>query len=272
MALIDPLATPRPANPRPASALSEGDEQALLGQIAHLATDVDRAAAHFERAEAALRAGGRYGRLPYLLVPRAMGQVWRGARWRTARALAEEGRTIADRTGQPEWVARATVTLGILDALQGCHERALESAAQVEEASLRLGQNRQLSLAALARALTASGAGRYAEAYARLRSLFAEPSAAMSAPASPPYAYEEFWALAFLAEAAPAAGEAADARAVVGHIAAPATTPCRCCGRPGTCTSPSASNTRRTTRSSTDRSAEGTCRRPADVPPPTCAA
>ncbi|MGW5652663.1 AAA family ATPase [Streptomyces humi] len=220
MALTDPLAAPRPATPSPASTLSEGDEQALLGQIAHLATDLDRAAAHFGRAEAALRAGGRYGRLPYVLVPRAMGQIWLGTRWRTARALAEEGRTVADRTGQPDWVARAGVTLGILDALQGHHERALERAAEVEEASLRLGQNRQLSLAALARALTASGTGRYAEAYARLRSLFAEPSASMSAPASTPYAYEEFWALAFLAEAAPAAGEAADARAVVAHIAA----------------------------------------------------
>jgi DNA-binding CsgD family transcriptional regulator len=189
---------------------ADADERSLVGQVAHLVSDLDRAAPLLEEAEAAVRAGGRYGRLPQLLVPRAMGQIWLGTQWHTAQALAEEGRMIAGRTGQPDWVARATGTLGIIAALRGQHDTALEYAAEVEEASLRLGQNRQLNLAALARALTASGTGRYAEAYARLRSLFADPAT--------PYAFEQFWGLAFLAEAALPAGEQDDARTVVEHV------------------------------------------------------
>ncbi|KOV96531.1 MULTISPECIES: helix-turn-helix transcriptional regulator [unclassified Streptomyces] len=206
-------ATPQPA-PGPAGGHGDGDgdEQSLVGQVAHLVSDLDRAAPLLEAAEAAVRAGGRYGRLPQLLVPRAMGQIWLGTQWHIAQALAEEGRMIAGRTGQPDWVARATGTLGIIAALRGQHDRALEYAAEVEEASLRLGQNRQLNLAVLTRALTASGTGRYAEAYARLRSLFAGPAT--------PYAFEQFWGLAFLAEAALPAGEEADARTVVEQVTA----------------------------------------------------
>ncbi|MER7930277.1 AAA family ATPase [Streptomyces sp. NPDC096057] len=207
LALTDPVPRSRPY-PTPESA--DGEDAVLLGQVAHLVGDLSRAAPLFEHAEAVVRADGRYGRLPQILVSRAMGRIWLDTRWHTARALAEEGRSVAERTGQPDWAARATATLGLVDALRGRHERALERAAEAEEAALRLGQNRQLSLAALVRALTASGTGRYAEAYTRLRSLFAEPAT--------PYAHEEFWGLAFLAEAAPHAGETADARAVLAHI------------------------------------------------------
>ncbi|MGP4052129.1 AAA family ATPase [Streptomyces sp. 2A115] len=210
MALIDPQTLPRPPAPHPPSQVPDGDGQSLLGQITHLTCDLDRSAPLFEKAEAAARANGRYGRLPQILVPRAMGQIWLGSQWHTALALAEEGRVIASRTGQPDWVARATGTQGLIKALQGHHERALECAAEVEEASLRLGQNRQLSLAALGRALTDCGTGRYADAYAQLRSLFAEPMT--------PYSFEQFWGLAFLTEAALPAGEQADARTVVAHV------------------------------------------------------
>jgi DNA-binding CsgD family transcriptional regulator len=209
LALVDPLSVPRPAITHPA-ARAGGDERRLLGQVAHLIADFDRAGPLWEEAEAAARADGRYGRLPHILVARAMGQIWLGTRWHTALALAEEGRTLAARTGQPDWVARATGTLGILAALRGDHDRALECAAEAEDASLRLGQNRQLDLAALARSLTASGTGRYAEAYTQLRSLFCEPAAHGS--------LERFWGLAFLAEAAAPAGEKADAQDVVGQI------------------------------------------------------
>ncbi|CAM5521570.1 MULTISPECIES: LuxR family transcriptional regulator [Streptomyces] len=205
-----PLPQAQPPHSAPGPAGGDGDEQHLVGQVAVLASDLDRAAPLLEEAEAAVRAGGRYGRLPQLLVPRAMGQIWLGTQWHTAQALAEEGRMIAVRTGQPDWVARATGTLAIIAALRGQHDKALEYAAEVEEASLRLGQNRQLNLATLARALTASGTGRYVEAYARLRSLFADPAA--------PYAFEQVWGLAFLAEAALPAGEQTDARTVVEHV------------------------------------------------------
>ncbi|MFF0478860.1 AAA family ATPase [Streptomyces sp. NPDC004284] len=211
MALTDPLSVLRPPEPHPLPGLREEDEANLIAQVAHLTNDLDRAAPLYVKAEAALRADGRYGRLPQAVVPRAMGQIWLGSRWDAVHALTEEGRVVAEQTGQPEWVARATGARAVVLALEGDHEQALVCAAEVEEHSLRTGLNRQLHLASLARALTASGTGRYAEAYARLRALFAEPAG--------PYAYEDFWAVVFLAEAAFPAGETEDARSVVKHLA-----------------------------------------------------
>ncbi|WLW57299.1 AAA family ATPase [Streptomyces sp. YU58] len=212
MALTDPLAVPRPPVPHPVPRPSEVEGRNLFSQVTTLTIDFERAAPLLEEVEGALRAAGRYGPLPLMLVPRTMCQIWLGTQWDTALALAEESRMIAERTAQPDWAARATGMLAVVAALRGEHDRALECAAEVEESSLRLGQDRQLSLAVLARALTASGTGRYAEACVRLRSLFADPTT--------PYAFEQFWGLAFLAEAALPAGEQADARTVLDHVTA----------------------------------------------------
>ncbi|MEV0850155.1 LuxR family transcriptional regulator [Streptomyces sp. NPDC049954] len=203
VALTEPSAVGRTS---PNGAPDPADRGAL-GQVAHLTGDLDRAAPLLAEAEAAARAEGRYGQLAPLLVTRALGEIWRGTAWGTAHATAAEGRAIATGTGQPEWAARATGAQGVIEALRGRYDKALECAAEVEEASLRLGRSRPRDLAALARALTASGTGRYAEAYVRLRSMFTGHAA--------PLGLEQLWALAFLAEAAPPAGETADARAVV---------------------------------------------------------
>jgi DNA-binding CsgD family transcriptional regulator len=212
LSLTDPLSVPRPPVPQPVPRPSETEGRSLFSQVTTLTIDFELAEPLLREVEAAFRAGGRYGQLPLMLVPRTMCQIWLGAEWHTALALAEESRMIAERTAQPDWGARATGMLAVVAALRGEYDRALECAAEVEESSLRLGQDRQLSLAVLARALTASGTGRYAEAYVRLRSLFADPTT--------PYAFEQFWGLAFLAEAALPAGEQDDARTVLDHVAA----------------------------------------------------
>ncbi|MFI9834555.1 LuxR C-terminal-related transcriptional regulator [Streptomyces sp. NPDC051913] len=209
LALTDPAAASLEAPPA-ASRPSGTEELMLLGQVAHLTGELQRAAPLLARAETTARAEGRHGRLPRLLVARALGEVWLGTRWSTALALAEEGRFIADRTGQADWAARAVGAQGILHALCDRPEGALRCATETEEAALRLGQSRHLDLAALTRAVAASGAGRYAEAYAQLRALLTERTA--------PYAFEQVWALAFLAEAAWPAGERADATTVVEQI------------------------------------------------------
>ncbi|MGW2297407.1 AAA family ATPase [Streptomyces violaceorubidus] len=211
LALTDPSAASREA-PAAAPRPSGTEELMLLGQVAHLTGDLQRAAPLLARAETTARAEGRHGRLPRLLVARALGEVWLSTRWATALALAEEGRFIAGRTGQADWSARAVGVQGILHALCDRPEDALRCATEAEEAALRLGQSRHLDLAAITRALAASGAGRYAEAYAQLRALLTERTA--------PYAFERVWALAFLAEAAWPAGERADAGAVVERIRA----------------------------------------------------
>ncbi|WP_331729440.1 AAA family ATPase (plasmid) [Streptomyces sp. NBC_00028] len=211
LSLIDPLRVPRPPVPQPVPRPAEVEGRSLFSQVTTLTVDFELAEPLLKEVEGAFRAVGRYGQLPLMLVPRTMCQIWLGTQWDSALALAEESRMIAERTGQQDWAARATGMLAIVAALRGEHDRASEGAAEVEESSLRLGQSRQLSLAVLARALTASGTGRYAEAYVRLRSLFADPRT--------PYAFEQFWGLAFLAEAALPAGEQADARTVVDHVA-----------------------------------------------------
>ncbi|KUN18844.1 LuxR family transcriptional regulator [Streptomyces antibioticus] len=211
LSLIDPLKVPRPPVPQPVPLPSQVEGRNLFSQVTTLTIDFELAAPLHVEVERALRAAGRYGQLPLILVPRTMCEIWLGTQWHTALALAEESRMIAERTAQPDWAARATGMLAIVAALRGESDRASECAGEVEESSLRLGQNRQLSLAVLARALTASGTGRFAEAYVRLRSLFADPAT--------PYAFEQFWGLAFLAEAALPAGEQADARTVLAHVA-----------------------------------------------------
>ncbi|MGW0858430.1 AAA family ATPase [Streptomyces sp. NPDC002690] len=209
MALTDPLSTSREPLPAP-SASSGAEDRMLLGQVAHLTGDLVRAAPLLEEAERAARADGRHGRLARILVARALGEIWLSTRWRTARTLAEEGRAVAERTGQEEWAARAAGVQGVIDALQGRHDKALARAAEVEKASLRLGQSGQLGLPALTRALASSDTGRYAEGYAQLRGLFTEHTT--------PYAFEQFWGLAFLVEAALPARQTADAAAVVAHV------------------------------------------------------
>ncbi|MFD7408539.1 AAA family ATPase [Streptomyces sp. NPDC059866] len=209
MALMEPLSASRlPLHGT--TDRSDIDDRILLGQAAHLTGDLSRAALLLQEAEAAVRVDGRHRQLPHILVARAVGEIWLGSQWRTAEAMAEEGRVTATRTGQPNWAARATGVQGVIEALRGHHDRALECAAAVEDASLHLGHGKQLSLASLTRALAASGTGRYAEAYAHLRSMFTELTT--------PYSFEQFWALAFLVEAALPARKSTDAEAVVERV------------------------------------------------------
>ncbi|MFE9611745.1 LuxR C-terminal-related transcriptional regulator [Streptomyces sp. NPDC006012] len=206
MALVEPLAVSRvPLHPAPGQA-----DRFVLGQTAHLTGDLGRAALLLKAAEADVRAAGRHLHLPQILVARALVEVWLASQWQSAEAMTEEARTVALRTGQTRWAARATGAQGVIKALQGRHDKALECAAEVEEASLHLGYGKQLRLAALTRALTASGTGRYAEGYAHLRSLFTELTT--------PYSFEQLWGLAFLVEAARPAGRLDDARDVVGQV------------------------------------------------------
>ncbi|WP_042414873.1 helix-turn-helix transcriptional regulator [Streptacidiphilus anmyonensis] len=188
----------------------------LLGQATALTGDLERSRGLLQEAAARNRATGRYGLLPQILVPLAMGGVWRSREWDSVLAEAEEGRTIAEATSQPRWVALADGAAGLVKALRGDDEGALAHAASAEAAALRLRQPRQFGLAVLTRALTSTGAGRFADAYRQLLPLFDDP--AMSHP------YEQGHALAFLAEAALPVGEADAARVVVERLAESAST------------------------------------------------
>ncbi|WP_353940338.1 LuxR family transcriptional regulator [Streptomyces sp. HUAS MG91] len=209
LALTDPLSISH--TPLRAADPPTPDDQLILGQVAHLTGDLERAGELLEAAERAARATGRHGRLPHILGARALGEIWRGTQWRTAHAMADEARTIATRLRLDNYAARATGAQGLIEALQGHHDKALERAAAIEGASRHLDQGQHLNLATLTRVLTASGAGRYADAYTQLRASFTELTT--------PYSFQQFWGLAFFVEAALPAGEAEDARTVVKEIA-----------------------------------------------------
>ncbi|MFI6876311.1 AAA family ATPase [Streptomyces sp. NPDC050400] len=197
-----PLRVTEPAGP---------DEYLFLGQAAHLTGDFERAAQLLQEAEEAARAEGRRGRLPHILEARALGEIWLGSPWDTAHALATEARTIGAGLGHGNYAARAVGAQGVIEALQGRHDKALERAVAIEEASRHLGQGQHLNLATLTRVLTASGTGRYAEAYTQLRSSFTELLT--------PYSFQQLWGLPFLVEAALPAGETDDVKAVVEQVA-----------------------------------------------------
>ncbi|MEU6840429.1 AAA family ATPase [Streptomyces sp. NPDC046716] len=209
LALTDPLSISH--TPLRAAEVSSPDEQLFLGQVAHLTGDLERAGELLGTAERAARSTGRHGRLPHILGARALGEIWRGTQWQTAHAMADEARTIATRLRLDNYAARATGAQGLIEALQGHHDKALERAAAIEGASRHLGQGQHLNLATLTRVLTASGSGRYADAYTQLRASFTELTT--------PYSFQQFWGLAFFVEAALPAGEAEDARTVVKEIA-----------------------------------------------------
>ncbi|MER5949459.1 LuxR family transcriptional regulator [Streptomyces sp. NPDC001904] len=209
LALTDPLSISH--TPLRVSEPPTPDEQLILGQVAHLTGDLERAGELLEAAERAARATGRHGRLPHILGARALGEIWLGTQWRTAHDMAEEARTVAVRLRLDNYAARATGALGLIEALQGHHDQALEHAAAIEGASRHLAQGQHLNLATLTRVLTASGSGRYADAYTQLRSSFTRLTT--------PYSFQQFWGLAFFVEAALPAGETEDARTVVKEIA-----------------------------------------------------
>ena len=188
----------------------------LLGMAAHAVGDEVRAADFLDRAETRLRDQGRLGLLPQVLsmqvqVCNELGE------WDRAAAAADEGRLLAEETGQLIWGAGTLVCAARTDALRGNVERALRLAAQAELAANRQRLNDLLSCVQLARGSAWLSAGRYDEAYTALRRLFD--------PTDPSFHQRErFAGVSYLAEAAARSGRREDARAVLADLERVATT------------------------------------------------
>ena len=182
----------------------------LLGMAAHAVGDEARAADLLQRAEAGLRAGGRFGPLPQVLSMEVQVNLELG-NWDRADAAASEGRRLAEDTGQPIWTAGTLVCDARARALRGEPDRALELAAEAERTASRRRLNDLLCVVQIARGTAWLLAGRYGDAYDAL--------ARTMNPDDPSYHQRErFAGIVAYVDAALRSGHRRDAAAVVADL------------------------------------------------------
>ena len=158
-----------------------------------------------------LRAQGRLGHLPRLLLIQTWGAISLGD-WTTAMSAADEAERLAAETAEPFWTAGAQAMKGWLAALRGYPELAATLATGAERILVPAGPNFLLAIVQVARGVAALGNGRRAEAYEELRRIY-DPAD----PAHHPVI--GYWVIADLAEAAAYSGDQASAGALVDKVA-----------------------------------------------------
>jgi DNA-binding CsgD family transcriptional regulator len=189
--------------------VDDPDALRLLGMAAHALGDPVRSVEMLHRAETKLREQGRLGLLSQVLTMQILDRIELGD-WNRAAALADEGRRLAQDTGQPIWDTGTLLMGAMVVGLHGDNDRAQSLATQAEHAANgRLTD--LLACVQLARGFGWISIGNHTEAYDALRRLFdpAEPCFHLT---------ERFHGVTFLAEAAVRAGRRDDARAVVAGL------------------------------------------------------
>lgn len=143
----------------------------VLGFAAHAAGDFGQALELLQRAGPGLRSEGRLGLLAQLLTCRAWDEIHVG-NFADALRDAEEGNRLAVETQQPNWIAGSEIALALLAGVRGEEALAdsLANEAETRVAPLRLSN--LLSVAQLARGVTALTAGRHADAYEHFARMF----------------------------------------------------------------------------------------------------
>ncbi len=192
---------------------SRDTETALyLGPAAIVIGAFDLAMTFLGAAVEGLRAEGRLGHLPRLLVLHG-GVAARLGVWSIAMPAAEEARRLAMELGEPQWAARADTILATIAGMRGDEDEALRAAAEAERVGVLTGANIVVALAQFGRVLAALGAGRHADAYASAESLF-DPTAPGYHPVI------ACWVIGDLAEAALHIDRAEEARARLAQVEA----------------------------------------------------
>jgi DNA-binding CsgD family transcriptional regulator len=170
------------------------DATRLLGTAAIVTGAWDLAPAFLAASAAGLRAHGRLGQLPRVLVLQAMAAV-RRADWNVALPAIDEARRLATETRQVIWAGAADAIAGLAAAMRGEEDQAEGLAADAERVVSPLGVTFVLASVQMARGAAALGAGRHVDAVAHLRRLFTV--------GDPAYHWTmRWWALADLVEAA----------------------------------------------------------------------
>jgi DNA-binding CsgD family transcriptional regulator len=187
--------------------VADADALRLLGMAAHAVGDQVRAADFLERAETGLRAQGRVGLVSHVYGTQSRVYLDLG-RFDRAGAAAAAARSAGRESGQPVWSAGQVVDDAAAAGLRGETEQALRLAAETDLSATLHHLDGFLARARLARGCAWTGAGRFAEAYEVLRSLFD--------PTEPGYHQREcFSGVMYLAEAAAHADRRDDARGVI---------------------------------------------------------
>jgi RNA polymerase sigma factor (sigma-70 family) len=194
------------------SAGGSGDvvEARLYGSAAIAVGVFDLATGFLATSAAGLRAQGRLGHLPRVLVQQAWTAIQVGD-WTVALPAAEEAGRLAAEIGDKLWAAGAQFDKAMLAALRGDHENAEALAAEVEQAALPVGAAFMLAVAQLARGLSALGDGRYQEAYEHLHRMFDPDDPAF-------HHFIRWWAVGDLADAAVHSGHREEARGLVDEL------------------------------------------------------
>jgi DNA-binding CsgD family transcriptional regulator len=188
----------------------DAEELRLLGMAAHAVGNSAAASDFLDRAENRLRNQGRLGLLPHVLNMAVPVRLIIGD-WDRAATGTEEGRRLAQETGQPIWEAGAVTGDARASGLRGELDRALRMAAEAEQISSGMRLNSFLACVQLARGFAWVASRRYEEAYRELRRLFD--------PEDPAYHHRELFAgVMFLAESAVHVDKVDDARAVVAGL------------------------------------------------------
>jgi hypothetical protein len=192
--------------------ITDGDALRLLGMAAHAIGDTPRSMDLLCRAEPALREQGKLGPLSQVLSLQVIDSLELG-NWNRAAAAAEEGRRLAQETGQPIGPACMQVCAAMNSAFRGDVQQAIAHATEVEFLASGRRLDGLLSRVQLARGAALATTGKHAAAYTQLRRLF-EPS-------DPSFHQRErFGGIMFLADAAAGAGKREDARDVLRGLAA----------------------------------------------------
>jgi DNA-binding CsgD family transcriptional regulator len=147
-----------------------------------------------DEAERLLRAQGRLGLLPHLLLTRIQSD-WFIGQWDRARTALDEGGRLAAETGQPTWRNSARLNEARLAALAGEHDGLEETLAQIEADAIRHGTTSFLPRIQVVRGTALVAAGLYEDGFDVLRRVF-DPQDALHDPRS------AFPGVMFLADAA----------------------------------------------------------------------
>lgn len=166
----------------------------LAGMAAHAVGHYELAAKFLQVAIEGLRAQGRLAALCQVLTMSAWDHILVGD-WIAADAFAEEGRQLANETGQPIWFAGAAIAQALLVGARGDLDKAEHLIAEAEATTMPRGLSALQCVAELARGVTALGAGHHADAFDHLRRMFDPCDAAY-------HHADRFMGISYLADAA----------------------------------------------------------------------
>jgi DNA-binding NarL/FixJ family response regulator len=165
-----------------------------LGHAASCMGDLELADMFYTHAVARLRAEGRLQVLARAVVMQAWTRLRRG-QWSTAMPLAEEGRRLAEESGQAEWQAAGFAGQAMVAALRGEVAEAAPAADRAERIAVPNRMTNVAAITLLARATAAAAEGDFSAAWDYLSRLHRKAD-----PGSSPF--QALWSLSHLAYAA----------------------------------------------------------------------